>query len=333
MRTGFVVAAVCVAGCGDGDDSKRVAGCSSQPATHALVYSAGAVPGQPVTPSALDATVKRLCERARREGVSVDVKRVGTDRISIGSAARLGPSLRSSIGSSARLEFYDWEPNLLPRGEERPAPTRAVAERIARAQRPRAEAADVPPGGPSPAVRKRLRGDRRAIERLYDRQNDTSVSAHAPRGVVILADDPGTHAGATRGYWVLEDDAELSSVDITNPKQTFDAQTNEPIVSFGFTPRGRRAFARATRREAERGARVTVSAGTDPTAAFQHFAITLDHKLLSLPTIDYRALPRGISGSTGAQISDGGNIAETRSLARNLSTPPLPLDLVLLSDR
>jgi preprotein translocase subunit SecD len=208
----------------------------------------------------------------------------------------------------------------------------AVAERTARKQRPRAEAVDVPVGGPSAAVRKRFGGDRRAIERYYDRLNDTVVSGSAPRGVVILRDDPRTHPGAIPGYWVLEDDAELSSDDIRNPKQSFDPQTNEPIVYFDFTPRGRLAFARATRREAERGARVTVPPGADPSATYQHFAIALDHKLLSLASLDYRALPHGISGRSGAQLAGGGSITDAQSLARNLSGPPLPLDLSLVSD-
>jgi hypothetical protein len=334
-RVGLVVAAVFVAGCGGGQDVKRTAGCSPQPATHELVYRARAVPQQPVTPAALDATVRALCERARKAGASVQVRRAGAT-LSVGSEARLGASLRSSIGAPDRLEFYDWEPNLLPQREDRPAPALRVAELIAAKQRPRAEPEDVPAGGPSAAVRKRFGGNMRAIERYYDRQNDTIVpagAAGAPRGVVILKDDLRAHAGGTLGYWVLEDDSELSGADITNPKLSFDPQTNEPIVDFGFTRRGRRAFARLTRREAERGARIPVPAGADPAATFQRFAIALDHRLVSLASIDYRQFPRGISGSTGAQIEGGASITDTQNLARNLAAAPLPLDLTLVSDR
>jgi SecD/SecF fusion protein len=290
------------------------------------------LPAQPVTPAALNGTVRALCERARRAGISVQVTHAGRT-VTVASATRLSPALRSSIGSPNRLEFYDWEPNLLPPRQDRPAPTLKVAQLIAAKQEARAEREDVPVEGPSAAVRKRLGGNARAIERYYDRQNDTIVSANAPRGVVILADDPRMHAGAAAGYWVIEDDSELSSADITNPKQGFDPHTNEPIVYFDFTPHGRRAFARVTRREAERGARVTVPAGADPFASFQRFAIALDHKLVSLATIDYRQFPSGISGSTGAQITGGQSIADAQNLARNLSAEPLPLDLMLVSDR
>jgi preprotein translocase subunit SecD len=291
-----------------------------------------AVPQRPVTPAALDATVRALCERARTAGASVQVRRAGAT-VSVGSEERLGASLRSSIGTPDRLAFYDWEPNLLPQRQDRPAPTLRVAELIAAKQRPRAEPEDVPAGGPSAAVRKRFGGNVRAIERYYDRRNDTTLSAVAPRGVVIVKDDARGHAGGKLGYWVLEDDSELSSADITNPKQTFDPQTNEPIVSFGFTPHGRRAFARVTRREAERGAGVTVPAGGDPAAAFQRFAITLDHKLVSLASIDYRQYPHGISRSTGAQVTGEGSILDTQNLAHNLAAAPLPLDLALVRDR
>jgi SecD/SecF fusion protein len=304
--------------------------CAASHARARLQGARGA--GAGCDPTALEETVRRLCERARRADVSVDVKRVGTDRISIGSVTRLDPPLRSSIGTPGRLAFYDWEPNLLPPSQQSPTASRAFAERIARKQRPRAEAVDVPAGGPSPAVRKRFGGGKHAIERYYDRLNDAVVRDGVPRGVVILQDDPRTHAGATPGYWVLEDDAELTGADIVNPKQSFDPQTNEPIVYFDFTPRGRRAFARATRRAAERGARVEVAPGADPASSFQRFAIALDGKLVSLASIDYRELPHGISGSTGAQITGGASITEAQNLARNLSAGPLPLDLELLSD-
>jgi preprotein translocase subunit SecD len=79
---------------------------------------------------------------------------------------------------------------------------------------------------------------------------------------------------------------------------------------------------------------VIVPPGAEPSASFQRFAIALDHKLVSLATIDYRQFPHGISGSTGAQITGGGgSITDAQNLARNLSAAPLPLDLALVSDR
>ena len=54
-------------------------------------------------------------------------------------------------------------------------------------------------------------------------------------------------------YTVLEDDSELSGEDIKNPKADTDPNTNAPLVTMEFTDKGREAFARVTKRIAERG--------------------------------------------------------------------------------
>jgi preprotein translocase subunit SecD len=296
------MAVIVVAGCGGGDH-KSVAGCSAQPATHALTYRARSV----ATPAAMDATVRKLCDRARGFRVAVDVQRVGTDRIEIRSEKQLSPPVRSAIGTTARLAFYDWEPNVLPPGRSAPIPSLDAAVRMAATQHPRAEATDVP----------------------NDRQNDAGVGAGpAPRGIVVLKNEPP--AG---GYWVLEDDAELTGADITSPKQSFDPQTSEPIVSFGFTPKGKAAFARATKREAVRGQNIKRGPGQLPQDSFQRFAMALDGQIVSLATVSYIDNPDGIDGSTGAQINGLGDITSTRDLAVNLSIGPLPVDLMLVSSR
>ena len=293
---------VALAGCGGGNH-KLVAGCSSQPATHALTYRARG----PATPAAMDATVRKLCERARRFGVAVDVRRVGPDRIEIRSDKQLSPPVRSAIGATARLAFYDWEPNVLQPRRSVPIPTLGGAVRFAATQHPRAEPTDVP----------------------SDRQNDAGASAGpAPRGIVVLKNEP-----TAGGYWVLEDDAELTGADITNPKQGFDPQTNEPIVSFGFTPKGQAAFARATKREAVRGQNIKRSPGQPVPDTFQRFAIALDGQPRFAGHGQLHRQPGRHPGDTGAQINGLGDIQSTRNFAENLSIGPLPVDLVLVSSR
>jgi preprotein translocase subunit SecD len=150
---------------------------------------------------------------------------------------------------------------------------------------------------------------------------------------VVVKDEARAPAQAGTGFWVLEDDAELTGADIKDPKQAFDPQTNEPIVTFGFTGKGRAAFARVTRREALRGANIVRPPGTPIQSTFQTFAIALDNQLVSRATIDYQQNPQGIPGDTGAQINGLGDIAQTQELARNLANRPLPLDLVRVSAR
>src|ERR671938_674340 len=97
------------------------------------------------------------------------------------------------------------------------------------------------------------------------------------------------------------------------------------------TGKGRKAFARATKREAERGSQQILPPGTPKDAAFQRFAITLDNKIVSLATIDFVENPEGIDGRTGAQINGIGSIQETQDLANNLRIGALPIELKLIS--
>ena len=98
-----------------------------------------------------------------------------------------------------------------------------------------------------------------------------------------------------------------------------------------FTDKGREAFARVTKRLADRGARIILPPGSDREQAFQRFAITLDNKIVSLATIDFVQNPEGIDGRTGAQIEGIGTIEETQDLAESLRIGALPIELKLIS--
>jgi SecD/SecF fusion protein len=147
-----------------------------------------------------------------------------------------------------------------------------------------------------------------------------------PSGVVVLKDERA-------GYWVLADKPELTNADITDPKQAFDPQTDEPIVTFGFTDKGRQAFARVTKREARRGAQIVRRPGTPLPDTFQSFGIALDNQLVSRAVIDYQQNPNGIPGDTGAQINGLGDIGQTQQIARSMASRPLTLDLVRIGSR
>ncbi|MEA2432240.1 MAG: SecD/SecF fusion protein [Thermoleophilaceae bacterium] len=355
LTIAFAVAvAVFVAGCGGGGEKHAVA-CAPKPLTHYVIYRARGRDGAAVTPTTLDATVKALCDRARAAGATgVAVRRIGAGQIEIG-----GPKPPSgSLGAPARLAFYDWEPNLLPAAQSRPTVSLFKAVQIASRQKPRAEAVDLPSDRANDATgrkyyvfgpdRKPLGSAPNAADAFYASCPEIAAAFHGPgtcgasrgstvvevpRGIVVLKDESRPPQQAGIGYWILEDDAELTGADITNPKQSFDPQTSEPIVSFGFTPKGRAAFARVTKREAVRGQNIKRSPGRAPQDTFQRFAMALDGHLVSLATVSYIDNPDGIDGSTGAQINGLGDITTTRDLAVNLSTGPLPLDLALVSSR
>jgi SecD/SecF fusion protein len=160
-----------------------------------------------------------------------------------------------------------------------------------------------------------------------------STMLTVPRGIVVVkADKPTKLKGAYNHYYVIEDDSELSGADITNPQQSFD-QNQQPIVTMDFTDKGRKAFERLTKRVAQRGSEASafLPPGGDPTSANQRFAITLDNAMVSNATIDYRDLPNGIDGRTGAQIENVGSIQDAQSLAENLRIGALPIELKLIS--
>jgi SecD/SecF fusion protein len=107
-----------------------------------------------------------------------------------------------------------------------------------------------------------------------------------------------------------------------------------------FTDKGREAFARVTKRIADRGRDCETLAGVDPKCPqpgsppddfFQRFAITLDNQIVSLATIDYQENPEGIDGRTGASIQNIGDIGQAQDLAENLRIGALPIDLKLIS--
>src|SRR6059058_2288631 len=254
-----------------------------------LVYQGRPTPKVPkVTPQAIDDAIETIRKRTDALGVSEpEIQRAGANQISIGlPAVKNAARAEQQVGTTAQLQFYDWEPNVLPPGTQNPILSIFTAVQTASKQHPRAEAVDIPPGGPSKAVKQQFGNDQKKIEEYYDRANDAtqfyesckeiaddyqgttatraarghstgkpakgtacpatlksladkgvgppagSLVVKVPRGIVVVKDEQRGKSKGTLGYWILEDDSELSGNDIKDPKQAFDPQTNEPIVTF-----------------------------------------------------------------------------------------------------
>src|SRR5918996_1560412 len=129
-----------------------------------LVYEGRATPKVPeVTPQAIDDAIETIRKRTDALGVSEpEIQRAGADQISVGL-----PDVENTdkaieqVGTTAQLQFYDWEPNVLgERGPDSPySGTRGLFEavEVASQEKPRVEPEDVPPDSDlSPAE-----GDRR----------------------------------------------------------------------------------------------------------------------------------------------------------------------------
>ncbi len=145
-------------------------------------------------------------------------------------------------------------------------------------------------------------------------------------------------AGPTTGQWpalrsptarfyVLRDEPSLSGAEISHPRASTD-QSGSPDVSFGFTAAGQKQFQQLSKTIAHRA-----SVDSPPGAGNQlnqHFAIVLDQQLLTVPSIDFKTYPDGITGGGGADISGGFTRHSAQELAIILRTGPLPVNLVPL---
>jgi SecD/SecF fusion protein len=134
-----------------------------------LVYQGQPTPQVPVvTQQALDDALETIRKRTDALGVAEpEIQRSGRDQISIGlpSVTNAERAIQQ-VGSTAQLQFYDWEPNVLGRGPDVPfAGSKALYEatQFAQKQKPKAEKTDVPP-------------DSNLTPAQADRQNDSSAT-------------------------------------------------------------------------------------------------------------------------------------------------------------
>ncbi len=117
-----------------------------------LVYQGRPTPQVPeVTQQALDDAVETIRKRTDALGVSEpEIQRSGRDQISIGLPdVQNAQRAIEQVGTTAQLQFYDWEPNVLgERGPDNPfAGTKALYDAVEAASglEGKAEQTDVPP--------------------------------------------------------------------------------------------------------------------------------------------------------------------------------------------
>ena len=118
----------------------------------------------------------------------------------------------------------------------------------------------------------------------------------------------------------------VSGNDITKPAAEHRPK-RQPHVTFSFSSTGAKAFQRITATIAHRGNLVS---GLGQTLN-QHFAVALDSKLITVPSIDFKTYPDGIPGDTGADIPGSFTIQSARDLATQLRLGPLPINLHLVT--
>jgi SecD/SecF fusion protein len=361
-----------------------------------LVYEARPTPQVPeVTQQAIDDAIETMRKRVDALGVSEpEIQRSGREQIAVGlPSVQNAERAKEQVGTTAQLQFYDWEPNLLT-DKETYAGGHALYDAVeaASTQKGKAERVDVVPGSgdtPQEADQKNNTANERFYlfgpdqlpigpdgepvrtgsyepsgsckellaeyqaedgpPKEYAKGTDCLTELEAlgpggppsgsrvitvPEGVVVVEQERSPNQPPQiKRFSVLEDDSELSGQDIKNPEANTDPNTNAPLVSMEFSDKGREAFARVTKRIAERGFDAsTLNPGGDKEQFFQRFAITLDDQIVSLATIDFIQNPEGIDGRTGAQIENVGDFQAANDLAESLRIGALPVDLKLISE-
>jgi SecD/SecF fusion protein len=153
-----------------------------------------------------------------------------------------------------------------------------------------------------------------------------------PGTVVIQASDPRASkvtqfTDPSARFYVLKDHAALLGTEISSPQQATDSAGN-PDVTFSFSGNGGSKFQSVTRTIAQRG---QLDSGLGQTLT-QHFAIALDRKLVTVPQIDFKQYPDGITGGSGADITGGFTIQSAQDLANLLRLGALPINLKLISE-
>jgi SecD/SecF fusion protein len=306
-----------------------------------LVYQGQPTPQSKVTPAAIDRSIDIMRERVDTLGVAEpEIQRLGGDQISVGlPAVKNAQRAIAQVGTTAQLYFYDFEKNVIG-GSDRPVGGLYKAVQLGSKQPPAVDSNNTANGlyylfKPN---KQRAAGPDASQRDLLSQFNDTK-----PRGYTIVKVPAGTivvQAEKPRNFpknapfdqwYVLHDNPELNGKEIKSPKQEFDPTTNEPIVTFKFTTKGRNAFHDVTRRLAQRGQSSQIP-GQPAQTSFQTFAVVLDRKVVTRPFIDFNENPDGIDGRTGAQISGGfRTVQEAQDLAKFLEIGALPINLKLIS--
>ncbi len=334
-----------------------------------LVYQAKPTNQTQVTGDSVTRAIDIMRQRVDALGVSEpEIQQSGKDQIvvSLPNVTNAAEAARV-VGTTATLQFYDWEKSVLGK-DCKPAPTDFAVtggpsagrqgglklyDAVSRARR-------CPPvtnintsGGEKwylldDAKRKVVAGpeESEAVLRASEAAKKAPKDARAVKvnegTTVVQAESINPNADATDAgpdsWFVLRDDVALSGTDINNPEQNFDNSpggSGGPNVTFEFTGSGAKKWQGVTREIAQRGQSFVVTsdgqAVQDVQSRAQHFAIVLDDQLVSVPFIDFQQNPDGIDGSAGSEISGGFTTKSAQALANQLKYGALPLKLELIS--
>jgi SecD/SecF fusion protein len=319
------------------------------------------VSGQPAPSPLVNASVRILRQRLSTpelRGWTVESARAHSIRLSCAANCQAyGSPAAVSVVQPGQLLIYDWEVNVLD-AQCRPRPasedvTGAAAgglpsaasttyyRAVLRASRCPERHYDVMSratpvyyavdgahervvSGPEPSKLAAVAAARASSPRLD--LGDLGVVTVLPGTTVVMAhyehDAPRDDNNAQ--WYVLRDRPALTGHDVTNSRLRLHQRT--PSVAISFTPEGQQRWRAVTRGIAERG--TAQSRAAQPgSATFQHLAIALDQRLLTVPYIDVHRNPDGLDGRDGTVIGGGFTRASANALVALLKSGELPARL------
>jgi SecD/SecF fusion protein len=310
--------------------------------------------GEEITDENIDLAVEVVRNRVDALGVSEpEIRKQGQDQISVqvpgvdnpGDVARI-------VGQTAQLWLFDVNENSLdPTRDENgfPLPQANLFQLLKEIQ-PRTKRGEIPEYYlVNPKTKKVLAGPEDTQQRVraaYVTANDgKKVPKDAkvwgiPEETIILECGKGERycpgvnvAPPQQDYFYLfrfdpqnkeRPVPEMTGADLKldGTRQDF-SQTQGPIVLMEFTDDGGDKFHDITREIAQRGQ--LLSNQIPDEQALQGFAIVLDRRIKSAPTIDWKQNPDGIAGGS-AEITGIGDAGEASDLALVLRSGALPYE-------
>ena len=328
-----------------------------------LIYQAKPTKQSAVTGEAIDRSLDIMRKRVDQIGVAEpSLQRSGADQIDVSLPdVKNADEAAQQVGTTAQMWFYDWEGSVLnadcktdpqnaqvtggsSAGVASIPPAISLFDAVTRgAKCPRTNTGKESSGDKFYLVdkerKKVLAGPDESVRDLQKEALNKKVAfdpkqvVKVPQGVVIVRaeqDDP--NGKPPPAWYLLKDQPILGGTDIKNPEQDYDSgpgESGQPNVIFDFTGHGANVWEKFTRKLSQRGQEFSLGGQGD--ASNQHFAITLDNELISVPQIDWHQYPDGLGGGNRSRISGGFTIESAQRLANLLKTGALPIKLELIS--
>ncbi len=289
-----------------------------------------------VTPEAIDRSVEIIRDRVNAFGVAEpEIQTQGDDQIVVALPGAEDPEqVVNDLINPAQLMFIPFEANVV--GDQAGTTSLYEAAKLAERTEPE-EARGLPSFYAFDRETKELlagpESDRLSLREAFpnNRIPPNAEVVVVPKGLFIASEETQrfqTRESSTETRWhVFQNNPGLTGQDVSSASARLETQGiggNRWIVTMSFTGDGREKFQDLTRQLAVEG---------NLKGQLQRFAIILDGEIVSNPTVNYNDYPAGIDGRNGAQIEGDFSQDEAQTLATQINSGALPIQLEVISQK